>query len=905
MLRYLAVLILCAGASAASLETKVRLSWGYQSKRAAPFHVRLEPATAGVEVRDAKSWKLEAGEAQVEGAWRTVAGAGDVDGIDFTLRYPNEPERRVSNLQVIWADLIAAADSETARRLSSDAAFRLNQRKLTVHLSADGTRGFSVTVDQLLAARSMWIPAYDVFLAAGDPPPEFSAKRGTHVLEDVARGPEATYEQFRKLWENMGSPAYQHPNQPAPGHIVGLTWDSAIPKFGIDRGAGVWNDYGNPDRFRLRFGFGEMTRLAGTWRGQRLEDGLPVIATDFEDDGVRFRVEQFAYPLEGPPAERRGDIAMVLFSKVRISNPGSDARRVPIRIAHHRAGAAPELSNAGSVAVFRTAAGAALSVQPASAIAWTGTQDYQKELKRIDATLWIDVPAGGASEFVVKLPSPAAPEARLLALDYDTARAATLRFWREYVARGARFEVPDPAVNTLFRASLWHALRLPRRHGGASADIDLPYSNFAYDQRGTPWPINQAVYVDYMLYDMRGYHAISEEELAVMFRNNQEPDGRVKGFANWLVYTPGMLYAVAQHYLLTGDRASFERLLPQSLRAMEWCLQQLGEGISGGGDGLVEGPLNDMTGNGVWAFSQAYLYAGLELFGRALERTGHPLAAQALAAASSLKRDIGASFGESSVRSPLVELRDGTWSPYVPSEARSAGRLLHAWYVTDADTGAMHLVRLGALDPRGLLTEALLNDHEDNLYYKQLGMANEPVYNPQATAYLLRDEPAAAIRAFYSYMACAFSHSVFEPVEHRWTHGQYFGPPSTDGAWFELYRNMLVREMDAKTLIIGQAAPRAWLADGKRTEVENAPTWFGKTGFRIDSAAARGEIRARVQLEARPTPEILLVRLRHPQSKPMRAVWLDGKTWRDFDPAKEWVRIPRPAAGAHHIRATY
>lgn len=30
--------------------------------------------------------------------------------------------------------------------------------------------------------------------------------------------------------------------------------------------------------------------------------------------------------------------------------------------------------------------------------------------------------------------------------------------------------------------------------------VDLPYSNFAYDQTGTPWPINQAVYVDYMLF---------------------------------------------------------------------------------------------------------------------------------------------------------------------------------------------------------------------------------------------------------------------------------------------------------------------------------------------------------------------------------------------------------------------
>ena len=76
----------------------------------------------------------------------------------------------------------------------------------------------------------------------------------------------------------------------------------------------------------------------------------------------------------------------------------------------------------------------------------------------------------------------------------------------------------------------------------------------------------ESAHVDYMLYDFRGYHAISAEELAAQYRNNQEPNGHVGGFANWGVYTPGMLYSV-RHYLLSGDRESFEKLLPQTLRA--------------------------------------------------------------------------------------------------------------------------------------------------------------------------------------------------------------------------------------------------------------------------------------------------------------------------------------------------
>ena len=130
-------------------------------------------------------------------------------------------------------------------------------------------------------------------------------------------------------------------------------------------------------------------------------------------------------------------------------------------------------------------------------------------------------------------------------------------------------------------------------------------------------------------------------------------------------------------------------------------------------------------------------------------------------------------------------MSDGTWIPYVPCEATTPRRRFDQWYPTDVDTGALHLSRLAALDPRGPLTTYLLHDHEDNLFLHGWGMANEPVYNQHATAYLLRDDVPPAIRAFYSMLACAFSHSVLEPVEHRWGWGQYFGPPSTDGAWFE------------------------------------------------------------------------------------------------------------------------
>ena len=126
-----------------------------------------------------------------------------------------------------------------------------------------------------------------------------------------------------------------------------------------------------------------------------------------------------------------------------------------------------------------------------SAESLTAKPRVTRELRRLDANIFVDLPANGSREVIVELPSPPVPAAKM------------------------------------FRASLWHALRLPRRHGGAGAAIDLPYSNFAYSQTGTPWPVNEAVYVDYTLYDLRGHHAISAEEPLAQFRNNQEASGLV------------------------------------------------------------------------------------------------------------------------------------------------------------------------------------------------------------------------------------------------------------------------------------------------------------------------------------------------------------------------------------------
>lgn len=864
----------------------------------------------------------------IHGLAKTGPTGGAADGLRFVLDYPPLTGSKLQKLQVIWADLLAAADADTARRLGQDASIDTNVPRLYVRTRADGTGGFAVTIEQLKRERAIWVPSQDVFVTAGEPFMEFAGHlkslepwKGQRVLQQIQNAPEATYAEYTARWEDMGSPAYTNPQQRGPGHIIGLAWDSSIHKFGIDRGAGVWNDYGNPDRFRFWFEFGDIAKgIARTWKQQSLHDGLPVVTTTFEREGIRYELEQFAFPLDGPPRERRGDMPMVLMQRLRVSSLDGKRRRVPITLSHRRAmtgglSSAFDVDQAGSRTVVRNRGfgQTLLEVDGGDGTTvWAGVKDYDNSgMKRVNLTVPLDVPAQGSRELVVKLPSPMADEAgaaKLATLDYESARTQALRYWTGWLEKGAQFQVPEKVVNDLFRASLWHALRLPRRHaGGEAAPIDLPYSNFAYDQTGTPWPVNQAVYVDYMLFGLRGYGDVAAEELKAQYRNNQEISGHVSGYANWVVYTPGMLYATAQNYLLSGDRAALDRVLPQSMKALAWCLEQVrAAGLrEGPAKGLILGPLNDLTGEGVWAFNQAYMYAGLDLFGKVLEQIGDPRGREARTAAARLAEAVDRGFRTASAKSPLVQLRDHTWIPYVPCEANTFRRILDDWYPTDVDTGAVHMLRLKAAAPASDLGDWLLNDHEDNLFFRGWGIANEPVYNQHATAYLWRDNAKAVIRTFYSYMASAFSHSALEPVEHRSTHGQYFGPPSTDGAWFELYRNMLLLEQDDDSLLLAGFIPRRWLEDGKRIEVRRAPTRFGVLSMSLQSSSAAGRLEAEVQMPDRARPSALLVRFRHPASRRMRSVTVNGRNWRDFDNEKEWVRVPAPGEKTYSIVVSY
>ncbi|MFT3750720.1 MAG: hypothetical protein QM768_20580 [Agriterribacter sp.] len=906
---------------------QLQISIGHKSSARNTQFIQLVSGSATVSVSGIKGKKLEKNDRIGNASAMLNCGGGDVDELvaDINWIKPSAPLRKLAghkdgytlNNDAMWGYLMTNGSPGQSERLKDDSWYKPDAPLLTIRLNEDSTKGFTIALEQLLKHGAMWLPEQDVYITLADNPVDFrqhlASLKGSRVLDEVATQTDASLDTFHRLWPDIGNPykwdvSWQTQWMGTKGHLtVTAAAHGSIYKFAIDRWGNVRPDFASPHKFRLDLSWPE-----STWRRQKIDNGLPVIVTTIEKNEQQATIEQFASPLVDLATTIRGYIPGVLYSKVNISGkPGPFSLDIAFSNESNRSIEAIQKDDRWIIAdkqngnIFLVLEnGTGISVKPKN----IATESKEQQ---IALTVSGVLAEGAGREFIAKLPSPAIVPSELIRLsnlDYANEKNKTVAYWENWLSKGAYFNVSEEAVNDLYRANLWHALVLPRHtlDIDGKPHMDLPYANTAYGQRNADWPINQAVYVDYMIYGLRGYDTTALEEYTAMFKSQQQPDGRIGGFANWGVYSPGQLYAIAQNFLLSGDTALFARLLPNSLKTLDWCIAQVNKAKEGSGKtGLILAPLNDLTNTErEWAFTQAYYAGGLELFARALTLYKHPRAEEIATLASGFKASVVKEFSRSSVKSPVVQLADGTWINYVPTDALTPRRMMEQWYPTDVDCGPLHLSRLGILDANSWLTTAMLHDHEDNLFFKNQGAANEPVYVQQAAPFFLRDNPKAVIRAFYSLMACGFSHEQFTSLEHRWAWGQYYGPPSTDGAWFEIYRKMLLNESGNDTLMIGQAIPRQWLNKGKKIEVRNAPTYFGKTSFYMYGLNSDNEISAIIETPDRNPPRQLIVRFRHPSGKSIESVMLNGKRWENFDVRKEYISIPSPK-GKYIISAKY
>ena len=81
---------------------------------------------------------------------------------------------------------------------------------------------------------------------------------------------------------------------------------------------------------------------------------------------------------------------------------------------------------------------------------------------------------------------------------------------------------------------------------------------------------------------------------------------------------------------------------------------------------------------------------------------------------------------------------------------------------------------------------------------------------------------------------------------------------------------------------------RAWQTDSRL----QGTYLFRRSPYRVHSFVNEGRIEATVTPPSRNAPANVYLRLRHSGKARIKSVTLNGASWTQFDPGKEWIQIP-------------
>ncbi|MBM3495800.1 MAG: hypothetical protein FJX72_15970 [Armatimonadetes bacterium] len=499
-------------------------------------------------------------------------------------------------------------------------------------------------------------------------------------------------------------------------------------------------------------------------------------------------------------------------------------------------------------------------------------------------------------------------------------------YWRSALAPSMRLQTPDELLNNTIMASQAHCMIAARNEENGKL-IDPWISSTYYASLDTE---SHAI-----LYgmDLMGQHDFARKGYE-FFRKRQNPAGYLShGYT--LMGTGQHLWFLSDHFRLTGDQAWWRGIEANMVKVADWVVRQAAK-TRAVGPGRRQVPQHGLMPPGTvadwqdWGYifsMQGYYYAGLSRVASALAEIGNPQAGAFARAAARLGADIRRAYGWTQARTPAVDRGDGVWIPGSPYQLLKPGpceqffpNYSGAW-LYDVELGAHHMADQGVFAPDspeigwmadyleghqflrdGITTGALDEAGNRKDWFNRGGFPHaQPYYGRYPELCARRDDVKPFIRSYFNQLAPSINRedlSIYEnPGASVWnkTH--------ETGHFLQQSRLMFVMER-GDALWLAPFVTNRWMQDGMAVAVEQAPTFFGDVGFRIVSHAAQGAIEATITPPTRRAPKEIVIRLRHPEGKPMRSVMVNGKPHRAFDAAREIVRL-KPGRGVIVVRAQY
>ncbi len=842
-------------------------------------------------------------------AWQSVVEGSATAGVVATVRYARNEEANSFDRTIVTLRSPALAGSLAGFSFYMDDALSgepVYVRDLGVLVSA--------------AAQNLRLAQYEAAWQESHP---------ANLYQRIAELPEQTWEQ---AWANMP------PKRSRMYYTLG--GEGSRQKFRVDpegdvrlyvnfirRAPGKDTPRLGWEGTELRFSFG----FPAVEPGYRaiLEDYLPVIRTVWVADGLSYEQEAYATWLSGiSTAERmQGDDPLVAMLRICLTNLSGDAKTVSLPLR--------SVIDGETVETLREQGGLVSSSAGPLRLLWD-VNGAGKIHSGPDGLVYrVDLAPGQAHHLFVKIPhidlTEPAEITLLRGLPYSAEKERVAAFWRARVAQGAQIHTPNQMLNNFYRTHLMHMLVINDREPGADRNV-ARCGGFFYGS----FPDEGCMAIDDL--DRRGYFREAERclDLYVHYQGTVPLPGNFKS-SDGVFYGGGgyevagynrnhgwVLWMLAQHYRYTRDRAWLDRVSGAMVKGCEWIIRErqatLQEGSIAYGF-LPSGSLEDVTDYWTWLSTNAYAYWGFWAAAEVLAEIGHPEAERLWREARSFGRDLRAGFFEACARSPVVRLSDGRWVPHFPARQERRGR--DFGWLREVLEGPVHLIYCGLVEPLEPAAGWILEDYEDNLFLsKQYGYAPEDFerqwfhwggFSNQSNLlllpplYLWRDEPRHFLRAYFNAFASAFFPDTLTLCEHalptldQWR-GDHF--KSSDEANSTAWLRFMFFNEQGEDLYVGQAIPRAWLEHGRILRVERAQTLFGEASLAIESQVATGWMVVRLDPPRRNPPRRIMVRVRHPEEKLPREVWVNGLPHSDFDPAGEMITLPG-ATPAVEIRVRY
>ncbi|MCL5096339.1 MAG: hypothetical protein M1608_02140 [Candidatus Omnitrophica bacterium] len=414
--------------------------------------------------------------------------------------------------------------------------------------------------------------------------------------------------------------------------------------------------------------------------------------------------------------------------------------------------------------------------------------------------------------------------------------------------------------------------------------------------------------------------------------------------------TGRILYDLAEHYFLSGDKQWFKKNQWRMQAAAEWIIRQRNlylNNVPNRADLWVAGlhPPQHIAdcawGQSEWkwyANINAWYYQGLHRFAQAMEEIDPANAGRYFDEAKNYRAALKKAVDRAIILSPVMRVRNGTYRSYIPPifyiRGPSIGQVTQI-AMTDDDWPFELVDSAGIPSPNDIRVDGQLDIYEDVLAlnttyltggnrYSYLeekrkergldpkedwfwgGMSSQLGYSYVADIYLKRDEIPSFLRQFINNYAafvapvpeyCFMEHFVnqMDPnVINAIKKGEFRLYLTANGhalAYFmEQFRSLLVWE-DGDSLWLAKATPRHWLEQGDTISVKNAPSYFGNLAYEIVSDVDHGKIRATVNMPSRKSPKSVLFWNKAKLAAPIQSVEVNGKPWTDFDKDKELVRL--------------